>query len=117
MPNAFSFIDGYALLIVEGEFNTRDVEETLSSAIEVHKEAGISLLIDVRQVTNTATKREIHEFINIYKYLPFKRIAVTVNSAAHYDMAKMFSAYSDVYNKQEVAVFFDIEEAKVWLSR
>lgn len=116
MPYDISFTDDCTLLTIEGEFNTRDVEEVLSDAVETHKEASSSLLIDVRLVTNTATKREIHEFINIYKYLPFKRIAIVVSSAAHFGMARMFSTYSDVYNKQEVSVFYGVEEAKAWLS-
>jgi hypothetical protein len=116
MSYAISFSSGFSVLTVDGECKPKDVEETLSLIINnPNPDVNKSLLIDVRQVTNAATTTEIHEFINIYKSVPFKRIAITVNDPAHYGMARMFAAYSEA-NKQEVFVFYDIDEARIWLS-
>lgn len=118
MSVGLSFINGFVVLTVDGECYPEEVKETLSPVIKKsHSEVNRALLIDARHATNSATTKEIHDYVSIYKSASFRRIAITVNNPAHYGMARMFATFSESYNKQEVYVFYDIDEAMIWLSK
>jgi hypothetical protein len=74
------------------------------------------LLIDIRGVTNLTTKEEVREYVSLFKAIPFIRIAIAVSNPANFGMARMFAAYSEIYNHQEIDVFYNIEKAQEWLS-
>lgn len=118
MSIALSFSGNLVVLTVDGECHPEGVKEKLSPVItNPNSEANRALLIDARHATNMATTDEIHDYVSIYKSAPFKRIAITVENPAHYGMARMFATFSESYNKQEVYVFYDIDEAMIWLSK
>jgi hypothetical protein len=80
-------------------------------------ESGMSLLVDMRESSETRTPDELRWKVIFLKTLrsrlsPF--CAVVVSSPSHYGMAEVFSTFAESEGI-EVLVTYDIEQAKHWL--
>jgi hypothetical protein len=117
MSYAISFSGEFLVMTIEGECHPNEVAVIVMPIIRKLKpEMNKSLLIDARAVTNLTTTEEVREYVHLFGTLPFSNIAIAVTNPANYGMARMFAAYSEIYNKQEIGVFYDIEKAQRWLS-
>ena len=121
MSHTYRFEDGLLVIKVSGECY---IEELKSAILEAFADpdfcSGIFPLIDIREVASLpSASTEIQDFVRFFGTVKEKlspRMAFVVNSLGHYGVARMLSTYAHLRNNQDIKVFYNIDEARRWLS-
>ena len=120
MSQELSFDAETAILTVRSR-GTAGGEDSLAqwrSLVRDLPSGPLKILNDRREVEAVAELREVEEGRQMarrfFALIPGSRVAVVVDQAAAFGMARMIEAYTDEL-PVEFAVFYDVDSAEAWL--
>ena len=120
MPVGYAYDGKVIHVALARHYSDNDFRNVIYKALsDPAFESGMSLLVDLRESSETRTSEELRWKVIFLKTL-LSRLssfcAVVVSSPSHYGLAKMFSTFAESEGIS-VLVCYDIEEAKRWLER
>ena len=120
MAVGYAYVGKIIHVILALNYSGNDFRNVIYKALsDPAFESGMSLLVDLRESSETRTSEELRWEVIFLKTLRSRLspyCAVVVSSPSHYGLAGMFSTLAESEGIQ-VLVTYNIEQARLWLER